>query len=57
MEDLFWFTNEEGENVIEDYYGDVDSALRIARKWSDEHNECCYVNCGEDIVGVCGFVD
>lgn len=52
MTNLFWYTNEEGENVMENYYGDFNAACRIASKWADEHNECCYVNCDEDIVGV-----
>ena len=52
MTNLFWFSNEEGENVVADYFGDLYAALRIAAKWADEHNECCYVNCNKDIVGV-----
>lgn len=52
MTNLFWFSNEEGENVVADYFGDLYAALRIAAKWADEHNECCFVNCNKDIVGV-----
>lgn len=50
----FYFTNEDADNIINDYCGNIRGARRVAQDYVDKHNELVYINdCAtEDIVDV-----
>lgn len=52
MKNRYLFTNEDGENVLNDYYGTEKEAIKYAEKQAKILGEDVYVNCGEDIVSV-----
>ena len=45
----FYFTNEEGANIADDYIGNIRGAIKIAQKIADESNETITINdCNTD---------
>lgn len=52
MENLYWFTDEEGENILDDFCGTKKQAIRYAEKQAVALGQTIYINCGEDIVDV-----
>lgn len=52
MKNLYWFTNDEGENVLNDFCGTEKEAVRYAEEQAKILGEDIYVNYGEDIVDV-----
>ncbi|MFG6377542.1 MAG: hypothetical protein K1W19_04385 [Lachnospiraceae bacterium] len=52
MKNLYWFTNNDGENVLDDFYGTEKEAVKYAEEQVETLGEDIYVNCGEDIVDV-----
>ena len=52
MTNLYWFTNEDGENVLNDFCGTEKEAIKYAEKQAEILGEDIYVNCREDIVDV-----
>lgn len=50
MKNLYWFTNEEGENVLPDFYGTEKEVVEYTEEQSKILNETIYINCGEDII-------
>ena len=52
MENMYWFTNEDEENVLNDFYGTEKEAVKYAEEQAKILGEDVYVNCGEDIVDV-----
>lgn len=52
MENRYWFTNEDGENVLYDFYGTEKEAVKYAQEQAEILGEDIYVNCEEDIVDI-----
>ena len=52
MTNRYWFTNEDGENVLNDFCGTEKQAVEYAEEQAEILGENIYVNCGEDIVDV-----
>ena len=52
MENLYWFTNYDGENILNDFYGTEKEAVKHAEKQAKILGEDIYVNCNEDIIDV-----
>lgn len=52
MKNLYWFTNEEGENILNDFRGTEQEAVKYAEEQAKIFGENIYVNCGEDIIDV-----
>lgn len=52
MENLYWFSNNYGENILDDFYGTEKEAVEYAEKQAKALNEDIYINCNEDIVNV-----
>lgn len=52
MKNLYWFTNNEGESVLNDFCGTEQEAVEHAEEQAKILGEDIYVNCGEDIVDV-----
>ncbi len=50
MDNLYWFTNEDGENIIKDFYGTEKEAVAYAREQAKILGEDIVINCGEDII-------
>lgn len=50
----FYFTDEEGNNIINDHIGNIRGARTKAKKYAEEHNETVYINDCEtdDIIDV-----
>lgn len=48
----YWFTNEGGENVLNDFLGTEKEAVEYAEKQASALGQTIYINCGEDIVDV-----
>ena len=50
----FYFTNENGDDIVGDYRGNIRGARRAAQNYADKHNETVSINdCEtEDIVDV-----
>ena len=40
----FYFTNEEGANIADDYIGNIRGAIKIAQKIADESNGVVVIN-------------
>ena len=51
-ENLYWFTNEDGKNILNDFYGTEKEAIRYAEEHASISEQTIYINCGEDIVDV-----
>lgn len=49
---LYWFTNEDGDNILNDFYGEEVDAINYAQIEADRIGELIYVNEGEDIIEV-----
>lgn len=49
---LYWFTNAEGDVIVNDLYGTEDEAVEYAELVSKKFKQDIYVNCEEDIVYV-----
>ena len=52
MKNMYWFTNKDGENVLNDFYGTEKQAVKYAEEQAERLGEDIFVNCGEDIVDV-----
>jgi len=52
MTNRYWFTNEDGENILDDFCGTEKDAIRYAEEQASASEQTIYINCGEDIVGV-----
>lgn len=52
MKNRYWFTNEDGENVLNDLCGTEKQAIKYAEKQAKILGEDIYINCGEDIVDI-----
>lgn len=52
MTNLYWFTNECGENILNDFSGTEQEAVKYAEEQAEILGEDIYINCGEDIVDV-----
>lgn len=55
MENLYWFTNSDGENVLDDFHGTLEEAVKYAEEHVKVVGEDVYINCGEDIVDIAVF--
>lgn len=51
MDNLYWFTNDNGDNCVEDFYGTEQEATLFAEEQAKILGEDIAINCGEDIVG------
>lgn len=52
MSKLYWFTDEDGNNIMIDHHGYLKGAIKKAAKYSNEYKIDVYINEGEDIVDV-----
>ena len=52
MKNRYWFTNEDGENILNDFCGTEKEAVKYAEEQASELEQTIYINCGEDIVDV-----
>ena len=52
MKNRYWFTNEDGENILNDFFGTEKDAFKYAEKQAIALEQTIYINCGEDIVDV-----
>lgn len=52
MKNLYWFTNDDGENVLNDFHGTEREAVQYAEEQAAVLGETIYINCNEDIVDV-----
>lgn len=52
VKNLYWFTNENGENILNDFRGTEKEALQYAEEQAAILGETIYINCDEDIIGV-----
>ncbi|WP_158591328.1 hypothetical protein [Roseburia sp. 1XD42-69] len=52
MKNRYWFTDEDGENILDDFCGTEKEAIEYAEKQAEILGENIYVNCGEDIIDV-----
>ncbi len=52
MTNRYWFTNEDGENILDDFCGTEKDAIRYAEEQASVLEQTIYINCGEDIVDV-----
>lgn len=48
----YWFINQDGENVLNDFHGMEKEAVKYAEKQTKILGENVYVNFGEDIIDV-----
>ena len=51
MDKLYWFTNDEGDNIIKDFYGTEQEASLFAVEQARILGEDITINCDSDIVG------
>lgn len=51
MDKLYWFTNDEGDNIIKDFYGTEQEAYLFAEEQARILGEDITINCDSDIVG------
>ena len=52
MKNRYWFTNEDGENILNDFCGTEKEAVKYAEEQASALEQTIYINCGEDIVDV-----
>ena len=52
MKNRYWFTNEDGKNILNDFCGTEKEAVRYAEKQASVLVQTIYINCGEDIIDV-----
>ena len=52
MKNRYWFTNEDGENILNDFCGTEKEAVEYAEEQASALEQSIYINCGEDIVDV-----
>ena len=52
MKNRYWFTNEDGENFLNDFLGTEKEALKYAEEQAGALGQTIYINCGEDIIDV-----
>ena len=52
MKNRYWFTDEDGENILDGFCGTEKEAIEYAEKQAEILGENIYVNCGEDIIDV-----
>lgn len=51
-ENLYWFTNDVGDNVLPDFYGTEKEAVEYATEAAEKSGEDITINCGSDIVDI-----
>lgn len=47
---LYWFTNDMGENILSDYFGNLEDAVAYAQYWANKLHVCININEGDDII-------
>ena len=52
MKNRYWFTNEDGENILNDFCGTEKEVVKYAEEQASALEQTIYINCGEDIVDV-----
>lgn len=52
MTNLYWFTNDGGENILDDFRGTEKESVQYAEEQAKILGEDIYVNCEEEIVDV-----
>ena len=52
MKNRYWFTNEDGENVLNDFCGTEKQAVKYAEEQTIILGENVYINFGEDTIDV-----
>ncbi len=52
MKNRYWFTNDDGENILNDFHGTEQEAIKYAEEQANALGQTIYINCGEDIVDV-----
>lgn len=52
MKNRYWFTNEDGKNILNDFCGTEKEAVKYAEEQASTLGQTIYINCGEDIVDV-----
>ena len=52
MNNLYWFTNADGENILKDFYGTEKDAVKYAEEHAEILGEDIWVNCEEDVIKV-----
>lgn len=51
-ENLYWFTNEDGGIVLNDFHGTEKEAFKYAEGQASVLGQTIYINCGEDIIDI-----
>lgn len=51
-ENLYWFTNDAGDNILADFYGTEKEAVEYAEGQASVLGQTIYINCGEDIIDI-----
>ena len=51
MDKLYWFTNDEGDNMIKDFYGTEPEASLFAEEQAGISGGDITINCDSDIAG------
>ncbi len=51
-ENLYWFTNDTGDNVLSDFYGTEKEAVEYATEAAEKLGEDITINCSSDIVDI-----
>lgn len=51
MDKLYWFTNDEGDNIIKDFYGTEQEAALFAEEQARILGKYITINCDSYIVG------
>lgn len=52
MDKLYWFTNDDGDNVMKDFYGTEQEATYFAEEQAKILGEDITIKCDSDIAGV-----
>lgn len=52
MDKLYWFTNDDGDKVMKDFYGTEQEATYFAEEQAKILGEDITINCDSDIAGV-----
>ena len=52
MKNRYWFTNEDGKNILNDFCGTEKEAVKYEEEQASTLGQTIYINCGEDIVDV-----
>lgn len=50
MKNRYWFTDENGENILNDFCGTEEEAIEYAQGKANKLGKMICINCGEDII-------